>query len=326
MLSFSDGEGFTYFTITERYYHGMVYLYNLKGEAEHLMHFEKGVAMHGIESIKVETTDSDNLGLISRGDCWEKGNTARCDSALDCALNGTNSGGGCGGGSASGGSGWTQITTFHFTDWYNNNGNNWSYNGYTYDGYSTEWIWVSGGNNSGIESSWTYAQTSGSNSTSEGHGSGGAVFSNEPPEDADGENDKVVLGSEQTLTEICGKYDWKVDQYSATVNISNIYVQALRPTTSGVYSIDVEFDVLCVNIPYQGTARNADITFNAAYERAKRNLMRWLQSNPTINDDFIATEQFKEFLRRALITSQPGSTISTRPCSGSATSEAKYCV
>lgn len=328
MLSFHNDNEFTYFGLREKFFGGMVYLYNLEGEVEHLVHYEKGKPMHSVESIKVNPETIDSLGLVSRGDCHERGNTARCDDALSCGIDvsgGASSNGSCGGGGTGGGTGWTPVTTYHFTDWYNNNGNNWSYNGTTYDGYTTEWVWIPGGYNP-PQTSWTYATTTGGGSSLDGYSSGNTTYSDNPPPNDTNEDEKTIPVVQQTLTQICGDYRWNLDQYSATVNITNVYVQALRPTKSGVHSIDVKFDVLCVDIPYQSTSRNASITFNAAYERAKRNLMNWLTNNPSINDDFIATEQFKVFLLRSLRTSQPGSTLSTNPCAGSSTSEAKYCV
>lgn len=331
MLSYQNERDYTYFNIEEKFYGGIVHLYNIKGETEHLFHFEKGVVIHSVESIKVKSEATNSLGLVSRGDCHQKGNTSRCTDALSCGITvgsggSSNEGNGSCGNAAGGASGWTPITTYHFTDWYNNHGNNYTYNGTTYDGHTTEWIWVSSNGYTPPQVSWTYAETSGSGPNPDGYSSGNTTYSDNPPTGDVEEKDKTIPVVDQTLTEICGDYSWKVDQYSATVNITNIYVQALRPTKAGVYSIDVKFDVLCVDIPYQGTARNASITFNASYERAKRNLMNWLTKNPSINDDFIATKQFKVFLLKSLRLSQPGSTISTRPCAGSSTSKAKYCV
>ncbi|WP_045803056.1 hypothetical protein [Flagellimonas lutaonensis] len=66
--------------------------------------------------------------MIARGECHEKASTERCNSALECALNGgpngNGIGGSCGGGGGPGGSGggFRMVTTQDYTDWYNNRG------------------------------------------------------------------------------------------------------------------------------------------------------------------------------------------------------------
>ncbi len=184
MLSFSNGKGYTYFNIEERSYHGMTYLYNLQGEAEYLFHYEKGKPLNSVESIKIEEEEVNSLGLIARAGCTEKANTSRCDSALECALNIDGEGGGsCGGGSAAGGSGWVPITTYHYTDWYNQNGDSSTYNGTTYDGSTTEWVWVPGSGSNNSQISWTYAETAGGGSSNpDGYTSGETTFSENPPD------------------------------------------------------------------------------------------------------------------------------------------------
>ncbi|AKA36539.1 hypothetical protein [Flagellimonas lutaonensis] len=209
MLSYSDGEGFTYFNIKEKYYHGMAYLYNLEGEVEHLFHFEKGKLMRSVESIKTDISETETLGLIARGECHEKASTARCNSALECALNGGpngngTGGNGCGGGGGPGGSGggFRMVTTHHYTDWYNDRGSYSEYSHTEYNGSTSEWVWVGGSSGySGqgySDSSYNYASTS-----PEGYSSGQVDYSITPPANAEEEPNKLILNLNDMLEYPC---------------------------------------------------------------------------------------------------------------------------
>ena len=206
MLSFQNDKEFTYFGLQEKLYGGMVYLYNLKGELEHLIHYEKGNPMHNVESIKINSDITEKLGLVSRGGCWEKGNTARCDDALSCGIQvggGGSSNGSCGGGGTSGGTGWTPVTTYHYTDWYNNNGDSWSYNGTTYDGHTTEWVWISGNGQNNSVTSWSYAETSGSGPNFDGYQSGEVNYMDNAPRGA--EKADIIIYDSSLKTNPCVK-------------------------------------------------------------------------------------------------------------------------
>jgi hypothetical protein len=196
MLSFQNGKGYTHFNIEEKYYGGMVYLYNLQGEVEHLFHFEKGVPLHSVESTKVKSETTNSLGLVSRGDCHQKGNTARCTDALSCGIrvgSGGSSNGGTGscGSAAGGGTGWTPVTTYHYTDWYNNRGSHSEYSHTEYNGSSTEWVWISGGSQT-----YNYSNTStnyASGSTNPDGYTSGVTYSDNPPNNVVGNTMPIVF-------------------------------------------------------------------------------------------------------------------------------------
>lgn len=187
MLSYSDGEGFTYFNIAEKYYHGMVYLYNLEGEVEHLFHFQKGNLKHSVENIKLVPTETDALGLIARGECHQKASTARCYDALGCALEQIGSGCGSGG---TGGS-YVSVTTHYYTDWYNNRGGTLDYSHTQYNGSSSEWVWMSSNSGSSGYANTSYNYAVGS-TNQEGYTSG-TTYSATRPRNAESPTFKLTI-------------------------------------------------------------------------------------------------------------------------------------
>ncbi|WP_350285561.1 hypothetical protein [uncultured Croceitalea sp.] len=155
MLSFSAGEGYTYFNIAERHYHGMLYLYNLKGQVEYVHHYEKGELMSGIEDVLIDPHNTEKLGLATASRCNYKASAKPC-SGNNCGKSGAYSSptSPCGGrGNGGGNGGYTQVTTHHYTDWYNNRGSYSEYSHTQYNGSSSEWVWVSRGGSSGASSS-----------------------------------------------------------------------------------------------------------------------------------------------------------------------------
>lgn len=186
MLATTDGDGFTYFSIQEKYYGGMVYLYNLMGEVEHLSYFEKGDLIRTIADNNVNEEENWALGLSISASCHEKANVARCDSALQCALDGGANGdsGSCGGG----GGGYVTVTTFHFTDWYNNRGSYSDYSHTTYDGSTTELVWVSSDSSSGWDSGYSEENTGYANTNPDGY----TTYSDKKPRNAIEDPYKVV--------------------------------------------------------------------------------------------------------------------------------------
>ncbi|GAA4272056.1 hypothetical protein GCM10022258_13500 [Aquimarina gracilis] len=145
------------------------------------------------------------------------------------------------------------------------------------------------------------------------------------------DDDKDVLivepDSPQSLTSICGDYNFKNDGFSSKANISNLWIMALRKVNNQIIAINASFNYLCVDIPYQYTSRNASQTFNKAWERAKGDLFMWLNGNPNVYQDGVVTDQLKQFLIQHLNGLQAGSTISEGGCGGNIPStRAKYCV
>lgn len=160
MLSYSDGRANSYLDIKNEYFHGLVYLYTMTGHTDYLQHYQKGLLISQFEDNEVKPTDISPLTNRS-DDCMNKTSlTARCDSALQCALDGGNNSGSCGGGNGGGsptGGGYRTVTTYHYTDWYNvrTNGTK-EYSNTQYHGSTREYVWVPS-NHRGAMTTWNYS-------------------------------------------------------------------------------------------------------------------------------------------------------------------------
>ncbi len=70
MASFGDELKHKYFNIEQDYFHGMSYLYNLKGSIDYIQHYQKGKLINTIEDLLVKDSASSLFGRT--GGCEEK--------------------------------------------------------------------------------------------------------------------------------------------------------------------------------------------------------------------------------------------------------------
>lgn len=161
MASFGDELKHKYFNIEQDYFHGMSYLYNLKGSIDYIQHYQKGKLINTIEDLLVKDSASSLFGRT--GGCEEKANTsAKCDSTSDFSC--TIDTGDCG----SSGGGKTQIvTTYNWTEWYNKRSDGYMDFSHIQNHATTyEYVWVPTGSVvSGAQYGVNYAIGSYSSST-----------------------------------------------------------------------------------------------------------------------------------------------------------------
>ncbi len=131
-------------------FQGMVYLYDLQGRTRMLHYVEAGETVMTVVDEDIPPADMP----MDNARCVRSANTSRaaCNSTWDCGLT-VNPG--CGGG---GGGSYTNVTTHHYTDWYNDRGNGtWEYSWTQYNGATHQWVWVpSGGTASSDGAAYSY--------------------------------------------------------------------------------------------------------------------------------------------------------------------------
>ncbi len=113
IVSFSHDDDYSYFELKEKHHHGMVYMYNMTGIADYVMYYQKGKVISNLQNSELNESTLSLVSKTAPTECYQKVDmTARCDSALECALGGgNNSGGGCG--TTAGG--YVSVTTYHYT-------------------------------------------------------------------------------------------------------------------------------------------------------------------------------------------------------------------
>jgi hypothetical protein len=134
------------------------------------------------------------------------------------------------------------------------------------------------------------------------------------------------LNEEQSLTAICGNYNFTQIGNAQYANISNLHIEFYVQTSTSTYDvIDIDLNEICVSIPYLSTV-GASNAFNGAWESSKVSLFDAVSENPYQYNSITATILFKDLLLEKLITEQAGSTFSSSPCANVPTNEANYCL
>ncbi|WP_138434759.1 hypothetical protein [Winogradskyella algicola] len=143
---------------------------------------------------------------------------------------------------------------------------------------------------------------------------------------AEGNDLEECINEEQSLTVICGNYNFTQIGNSQYANISNLHIEFYVQTSVSTYDvIDINLNEICVSIPYLSTI-GASNAFNSAWEDSKVRLFDEVGGNPLQYNSITATLLFKEFLLEELIIEQSGSSFSSAPCDNVPTNEAVYCI
>ncbi len=141
-----------------------------------------------------------------------------------------------------------------------------------------------------------------------------------------GGTDDTISVEEQSLTTLCGSYDFNQIGNAQSANISNLYIQIyVTSPFSTPEVINVDLNEICISIPYTSSIAASNI-FNSAWENAKQDLYNEMSSNSSLLNDVNATYAFRDFLIDRLQLEKPGSAYSSLPCPGVPTTEAQYCI
>ncbi|MFD0863252.1 hypothetical protein ACFQ1M_13645 [Sungkyunkwania multivorans] len=186
-------------------------------------------------------------------------------------------------------------------------------------------------------------ETGGNGTGGNGDGNGGNGNINTLPVDGDlppcdhpnayiNESGECVVSSveEQSPTRICSEYEFQQIGNAKYANIGNlhlsIYVQPNPLNGVEAQVIDIEFDLVCVSIPY-AISHNASLIFNEGWENAKGKLFEELSSNPSLlNNQAAVKSALSSHLLNELNNIRPSSSMATQPCGGVPATDAVYCL
>ena len=276
----------SYFSIDN--FTGSIYHYNLNGENTLIKVYSKGKITE-----EISAKDLGNVNPLAK---------APADGGTHCT--------GC----------WTLVRTDHFTDWYTNSGGGTTlyYSHSTYDGASTEWVYIpSNGDYYGMP----YDPEDGSYHNHYDYPHGGGSTDNHNDEDI---TDEWIEDVTQQRNLLCGSYTFSSIGDASVANISGLGMSIRK----GYIGIDAEFSSsLCITIANCIPA-HASALFNSAWNVAMSEVYTYLNATYTISAP--TPEQLKahilSFLNTNLALLEPGSIVSSSPCSGSIpTTGASYC-